>query len=74
MFNRIEIDRKLGYSLAIVAAATGLSDNIRYARTLQIKPSEVERYSKKTINLSMCYAGFTQDFSFNQAICTNSPF
>lgn len=67
MTNIKEIDKKLGYPLAAVATLTGLTDNIKYIHTLQIKSSELPRYFRKTIDLSMCYAGFAQDFSFNQA-------
>ena len=35
---------------------------------LESNPSEIGRYSKKTINLSMCYAGFAQSFSLSQAV------
>lgn len=53
--------------MSVIAVAAGLVDNIRYIHDLQIKPSERTRYFKKTANLSMCYAGFAQDFSFGQA-------
>lgn len=67
MLCKKEVDKKLGYALAAVAAATGFADNLRYAQTLQIKPSEIGRYLKKTANISICYAGFAQRFSFDQA-------
>lgn len=67
MFNEKEVNRRLGYILAVIAAATGLTDNIRYAHVLQIEPSEYRRYFRKTANISSCYAGFAQRFSLDQA-------
>lgn len=67
MFSEKMGERSLGYILPVVVAATGLVDSIRYAHALQIKPDETRRYFKKTVDLSMCYAGFMQDRSFSQA-------
>lgn len=67
MFNEKMGEKSWGYILPVVAVATGLVDNIRYARALQIKPDETRRYFKKTTDLSICYAGFAQDISLTQA-------
>lgn len=67
MFSEKEVNRKLGYTLAVIAATTGFADNIRYAHVLQIKHYELGRYFRKTTNISLCYAGFAQRFSFDQA-------
>lgn len=68
MFNEKMANRIWGNTLSVVAIVAGLTDSARYVRTLQIKAPELPRYFKKTANLSMCYAGFAQDFSFNQAM------
>lgn len=67
MFNEQEVNKKLGNALAVVAVATGFADNIRYMQDLQIRPSEYGRYFRKTTNISLCYAGFAQRLSFDQA-------
>lgn len=67
MINTKEVDRSLGCLLSVAAAATGLVDNIKYAHTLRLRFSELRRYFKKTVDLGMCYAGFAQNFSLDQA-------
>ncbi len=57
----------LEYALPVIAATTGIVDSIKYAHTLQIKPSELWRYFKKSANLAVCYVGFAQDISLTQA-------
>lgn len=52
MFSEKMGERRPGYILPVVAAATGLVDSIRYAHALQIKPDEIKRYFKKTADLS----------------------
>lgn len=55
------------YALSVAAISAGVADSLRYVHTLQVNPSELGRYFKKTTNLALCYAGFAQEFSLFQA-------
>ncbi|MBI2074911.1 MAG: hypothetical protein HYT83_03700 [Candidatus Levybacteria bacterium] len=54
--------------LPFIAAQEALRLNMQYAKALQIKPTEMFRYLKKSASLAACYAGFAQSSSRAEAI------
>jgi hypothetical protein len=50
------------------AIGEALRMNSHYRRQLQIKPTELVRYTTKSTNLAACYAGFSQHGTHNEAV------
>lgn len=53
--------------LPVIAVRQALQLSLQYAKDLEIKPSEIFRYLKKSASLAACYAGFAQNLSRDQA-------
>jgi hypothetical protein len=51
----------------IVAAFSALVHSLRYARALAISRGERVRYTKKSIRLALCYAGFGTPWNLKEA-------
>jgi hypothetical protein len=51
----------------LVAALSAFVRSLQYAGALQISRSEHVSYTKKSIRLALCYAGFATPWNFNEA-------